>query len=207
MPFQGGLISVARRRAGDEDPRQVEQQRRVLVAARIEPGQRHQEFAAAQIGIADQVEGGIGRDEAVAVERAQQMRAAGADHVLDLGEVQAPARTACTGFGLGCAERRWYRAAPPPARRSRPSPARPRRAPRISACAQAVQPRLVAQFGKPGPAQQRPQRRIAERGPVEFGQMRVAAGCRRAAGDRRRRTATGRPCGPSARGRRRRRNS
>ena len=33
------------------------------------------------------------------------------------------------------------------------------------------------QFGKSGPPQQRPQRRIAERGPVEFGEMGVAAAC------------------------------
>ena len=66
MPRPGRVDQVARRRARDEDPRQVEQQRRVLVAARVEPGQRHQQFAAAQIGVADQVEGGIGRDEAVA---------------------------------------------------------------------------------------------------------------------------------------------
>jgi hypothetical protein len=38
------------------------------------------------------------------------------------------------------------------------------------------QTRLVAQLGEPGPAQQRPQRRIAERGPVELGAVRVAAG-------------------------------
>ena len=42
--------------------------------------------------------------------------------------------------------------------------------------AQRLQPLFVAQFDKPGPAQQRPQRRIAQRGLVEFGQMRVAAG-------------------------------
>ena len=36
--------------------------------------------------------------------------------------------------------------------------------------AQRGQPRLVAQLGQAGAAQQRPQRRIAERGLVEFGQ-------------------------------------
>src|SRR5882762_7004155 len=42
--------------------------------------------------------------------------------------------------------------------------------------AQALQARLVAQFGKPGPAQQGPQRRIGERGLVELAEVRVAAG-------------------------------
>ncbi len=45
--------------------------------------------------------------------------------------------------------------------------------------AQPRQGRLVAQFEKPGPAQQRPQRRISERGLVEFCEMRVAAGMAR----------------------------
>src|SRR5712671_158540 len=42
--------------------------------------------------------------------------------------------------------------------------------------AQALQARLVAQFGKPGPTQQGPQRRIGERGLVELAEVRVAAG-------------------------------
>ena len=45
----------------------------------------------------------------------------------------------------------------------------------ISASRSACRPRLVAQFGKAGPAQQRPQRRIPQRSPVEFAKMRVAA--------------------------------
>ncbi len=72
--------------------------------------------------------------------------------------------------------------------------------------AQPLQLRRVVQFGKPGPAQQRPQRRIAQR---RRGRICSSAGRRHrlsAAGDRRRRTATGRPCGPSARSRRRRRS-
>jgi hypothetical protein len=56
-------------RARDENPRQIEQQRRVLVAARIQPGQRHQQFAAPQIGIADQIEGGVARDKSMLAER------------------------------------------------------------------------------------------------------------------------------------------
>ena len=74
------------RRARDEDPRQIEQQRRVLVAARMKPGQRHQQFAPLQVDVADQVEGGIGRDEAVGAIRGQKMRAAVADRGFDLGQ-------------------------------------------------------------------------------------------------------------------------
>ena len=201
----GRVDQLAGRRARDEDPRQVEQQRRVLVAARIQPGQRHQEFAAAQVGIADQVEGGIGRDEAVVAERAQQMRAAVADRAFDLGRASAPRAGAAARLGLRMLSSMvssrsatgWPIAAQSGASSSRAGDQR---------LAQAVEPRRVAQFGQPGPAQQRPQRRIAERGPVEFGQMRVAAGGVAAAGDRRRHRATGRPSGPSARGRRHRRN-
>jgi hypothetical protein len=53
------------RRMRDEDARQIEQQRRVLVAARIQARQRHHHLAPADVGIADQVERGIGRDETV----------------------------------------------------------------------------------------------------------------------------------------------
>jgi hypothetical protein len=41
--------------------------------------------------------------------------------------------------------------------------------------AQALEPPPVAQFRQTDPAQQRPQRRISERRPVEFGEMGVAA--------------------------------
>ena len=80
------IDQVAGGRAPDKGPRQAEHQGRVLVAARIKTPQRHQQFAAAHIGIADQVERRIGRDESVAAERAQQMCPAGADHRLDLVE-------------------------------------------------------------------------------------------------------------------------
>ena len=96
----GRIDQRARRRARDEDARQVEQQRRVLVAARIQPGQRHQELAAAQVGIADQVEGGIGRDEAV-LARSEPSRCAPQLRItlLDLGERR---RRAVAGAGAGC---------------------------------------------------------------------------------------------------------
>ena len=42
--------------------------------------------------------------------------------------------------------------------------------------AQPIKARLIAQFGKPGPAQQRTQYRVTERGPVEFAEVLVAAG-------------------------------
>src|SRR5882724_7839563 len=42
--------------------------------------------------------------------------------------------------------------------------------------AKRLQARLVTQFGKAGPAQQGPQRRIGERGLVELAEVRVAAG-------------------------------
>ena len=41
--------------------------------------------------------------------------------------------------------------------------------------AQCVELRGVVQFGEPGPAEQRPQGRIGERGPVELSEMRIAA--------------------------------
>ena len=189
----GRIDQLARRRARDEDPRQVEQQRRVLVAARIQPGQRHRHFAAAQIGIADQVEGGIGRDEAVVGERAQQMRAAGPDHRLDLGERRARAQARSAGAAWDADSSMVSSSAATGAPIAAQSGEASSRA-LVKRRAQEPSRGLVAQFRKPGPAQQRPQRRIAERGPVEFRQMRVAAiGLPAAAGDRRRRTATGRP--------------
>ena len=101
----GRIDQGARRRARDEDARQVEQQRRVLVAARIQPGQRHHQFAAAQVGIADQVEGGIGRDEAVLAVRAQQMRRAVADHAVDLRQCAGAAPASIGRRRLGMVER------------------------------------------------------------------------------------------------------
>ena len=52
-----------------------------------------------------------------------------ADHGFDLGQVRRARRSRGAAFGLRMLQRRWYRAAPPPARRSRPSPAPHRRAP------------------------------------------------------------------------------
>ena len=194
MPRPGRVDQGAGRRARDEDPRQVEQQRRVLVAARIQPGQRHQQFAAAQVGIADQVEGGIGRDEAVFVER----RATDARR--RCGSPARSRRDRARGRGAGRGLRPWdgsrsmvsssSATGAPIAAQSGDASSRARISASRSACSRGC----VAQFGQPGPAQQRPQRRIAERGLVEF---RRDAGRRRrisAAGDRRRRTATGRPC-------------
>ena len=101
------------------------------------------------------------------------MRAAAADHGFDLGQIgRAPGRGRGLGLGMPQLDRiqqlRHRLADRGPVRRrvvARPD----------QRFAQALQPRLVAQFGKPGPAQQRPQRRIAQRGPVEFAEMRVAA--------------------------------
>ena len=107
-------------------------------------------------------------------ERAQQMRPAGADHRLDLGEIR---RAAGHGKRLrpgmperdGIQQRRHRRPDRGPVRRRLVARGSKRGA-------QAGQPAFVAQFGEAGPAQQRPQRGIAERGPVEFSEMRVAAG-------------------------------
>jgi hypothetical protein len=170
----GGVDQRRRRRAGDEDPRQVEQQGRILVAARIQPGQRHQQFAAADIGVADQVEGGIGGDEAVLAERPQQMRRGGAHDAFDLAKVgRARRRRRRRRLWVlqmdGIQQLRDRLADRGPVRLrvvARPD----------QRLAQRLQARLVAQFGKPGPAQQGPQRRIAERGLVELGEVRVAAG-------------------------------
>ena len=172
--FPGRIDQVARRRAGDEDPRQIEQQRRILVAARIQPGQRHQQFAAAQIGIAEQIEGGVGRDEAASAERTQQMRPAGPDHRLDLGK---GGRAAGHGKRLRPGMAELDRVQKRRHRRPDGGPVRRRLVARGSERgAQGSQPALVAEFGKPGPAQQRAQRGIAERGPIELSEMRVAAG-------------------------------
>ena len=81
----GRIDDRAGRRARDEHAREVEHQRRVLVAARVQAGQRHDQFAAAEVRIADQVERGVGRQEAVAGERIQKVLAAGADDLVDFG--------------------------------------------------------------------------------------------------------------------------
>ena len=169
----GRVDQRASRRARDEDPRQVEQQRRVLVAARMKPGQRHQQFAAAQIDVADQVEGGIGRDEAVIAIRPQQMRAAVADRGFDLGEAwHAPRRGCGRGSRVlqldGIQEVRHRLADRSPVRRHIVARLDQR-------VAERAQTSLIAQFGKPGPSQQRPQCRISQRRPVEFAEMGVAA--------------------------------
>jgi hypothetical protein len=163
----------AGRRARNEDPRQIEQQRRVLVAARIQAGQRHQHFAAADIRVADQVERRIGRDEAVPGERLQQMLRAAADDVFDSGEIRRAFR-----------RRRRHRLGMPQDDRvqelgDRLADGGPVRVLVIArpdqGFAQALQTGRVAQLGKPGPAQQGPQRRIAKRGLVELAEMPVAA--------------------------------
>ena len=169
----GRVDQRARGRARDENPRQVEQQRRVLVAARIEPAQRHRQFAPADIGVADQVEGGVGRDEAALRERAQQMRAAAADHRFDLGQAcRALRRRRRLGVGMaeidGVEQRRDRLADRGPVRRLLVARGDQR-------LAQPLQPRFFAQLGQSRAAQQRAQRRIAKRGPVELGEMRIAA--------------------------------
>ena len=133
------------------------------------------------------------------------MRAAVADRGFDLGEIRAraPAVARAAVGGGGCSSMVSSRSATgwPIAAQSGDTSSRAC----ISASRSACSRDGIAQFGKPGPAQQRPQRRIAQRGPVELAEMRVAAADISAAADRTHHTATGRPCGPSARGRRRRR--
>ena len=206
MPRPGRVDQGAGRRARDEDPRQVEQQRRVLVAARVQAGQRHQQFAAAQVGVADQVEGGIGRDEAVAcrTSAADARRSARITRSISASRGARP-RLPAPAAGAGCAELDGRPAASatgaPIAAQSGVGSSRAR----TQRVAQRAEPRLVAQFGQPG--------RGAAAGAAPDCRARSGRTCRdggrrrgiSAAGDRRRRTATGRPSGRSARGRRRRR--
>ncbi len=101
------------------------------------------------------------------------MRAAAADHGFDLGYGRRARRRrhrARRGMAEidGVEQRRDRPADRGPVRRGVVARADQRRAQRL-------QPRAVAQFGQPGPAQQRPQRRVAERGLVEFAEMTVAA--------------------------------
>ena len=93
----GRIDQGARLRARDEHAREDEQQGRVLVAARVQARQRHQHLAAAHVGIADQVEGGIGRDEAVLLVGAEQMR--------------GRSRGSCCRCLRAAAARRWVRPA------------------------------------------------------------------------------------------------
>ena len=103
------------------------------------------------------------------------MRAAGADHAVDLApDVGARPRVAAPSAGLGWLSSIVSSSAAtggPIAAQSGSASSRAR----ISASRSDVRRGVVAQFGQPGPAQQRAQRRIAERGPVELGEMRVAA--------------------------------
>ena len=80
------IDDVARRRACDEDAREIEQQRRVLVTARIQSCQRIEEVVSAQIRIAYQVERRIGRDVAVAGVRLQEMRGTVLDRRVDISD-------------------------------------------------------------------------------------------------------------------------
>jgi hypothetical protein len=81
------------RRTGDEDPRQVEQKGGVFVSPRVQTLKRHHELAPAKVGIADQVERRVGRDEAASLKGAQQMRSARADDALDLRKRRCCIRT------------------------------------------------------------------------------------------------------------------
>ena len=130
--------------------------------------------------------------------------AAAADRAFDRRE-RAAARHWPAPAPASDATARWCRAARRPACRPPPSPARHRRGrgDRVSAARSSAR---VGQLGQAGAAQQRAQRRIAERGAVELAEMGVAAMAVEQQRDRRRRTATARPSGRSARARRRRRN-
>ncbi len=169
----GRIDHGARRRVRDEDAGEVEQQRGVLVAARVEARQRHDQLASTEIGIADQVEGGIGRQETVAAVRAEQVLRAVTDRAVDL-------RALRQGGGerhrrrLGMIERDAVDKIG-----NRPPDRRPVRLDIVAGVfeclAQPGQPGLVAQLGQAGAAEQHPQRGIAEGGLVEFGQMQIAA--------------------------------
>ena len=202
----GRVDQRARRRMRDEDAGEREQQRRVLVAARIQPGQRHQHFAPAHVGIAEQVEGGIGRQEAVLGIGAQQMRRADADRVLDLAACRARGQGRRRRGPAGAAHR-CRPSARPPARRPRPSPASSSSRARRSAARSAREPRSRPS----GPAARSAAAAAAAPGCRARSGRTGRDGGRRpgisAAGDRRRHTATARPCGPSAPGTRRRQNT
>ncbi|MGY4599442.1 hypothetical protein ACVWXL_007188 [Bradyrhizobium sp. GM22.5] len=173
-PSPGRIDDCARRRSRDEDTGEVEQQRGVLVAARVETRERHGQLAAAEIGIADQVERGVGRQKAIFAVRAQQMLRAVADHAVDLRLLRHGAgehgrrrlgmiqRDAVDEIGDGLADRC-------PIGLGLVAGAH-------QGLAQPGQFAFVAQLGQPGPAEQYPQCGIAERGLVELGQMRIAAG-------------------------------
>ena len=153
----------------------IEQQRRILVAARVQAGQRHQQLAPAKIRIAEQVEGGVGRKEAVAGKRA----AAGAlPQVRMILSISAGAgalrRRDATGFGLG-----WLQSivssssatGGPISAQSGSCIARLRQ--RI---AQGGEPGFVLSSGSPARRNSGHSAGIAQRGFVEFAEMRIAAG-------------------------------
>ncbi len=106
--------------------------------------------------------------------RAEQMRGRGADRALD-GSRAAAARRWPAPARASDATARWCRAARRRACRPPPSPARPRRGRWRSRSASALIRRRIGQFGQAGAAQQRAQRRIAERRAIELAEMGVAA--------------------------------
>ena len=83
-----------RRISRDEDAREVEQQGGVLVGAGVEALQRDQEIAPAKIRIADQVERGIGGNEAASGECAGQM---------SLAQARMMRSISASGTAAGCA--------------------------------------------------------------------------------------------------------
>ena len=103
---------------------------------------------------------------------AQQVRAAGADRRFDLGRFGRQLWRCRRRRGMAHVnpfhQRRDRRADRGPVRCCIVAGAGERRA-------QSAEPRLVLQRRQPCPAQERPQRRVAERGSIKFSQMRVAA--------------------------------
>jgi hypothetical protein len=109
------------------------------------------------------------------------MRAAGPDHRLDLGKPRRAAAVDAHGFGLGVPQVDGVEQG-----RDRLADGGPVRIFVVARLdqrpAKRVQARLFAQFGKSGPAQQRTQCRIPQRGLVEIRKMPVAAGAARKQG-------------------------
>src|SRR6516225_10510886 len=102
------------------------------------------------------------------------MRAAGADHALDFAQSGRRFRRAQRSR-LGTAQLdlvqklRYRRPDGGPVRRllvSRPD----------QSLAKTSPPRRLVELRQPGSPQQRPQRRVTQSGPVEFGEVRIAAG-------------------------------
>ena len=169
----GRIDQLARGRSCDEDPREIEQQRRVLVAARIEPGERGEKFQTAHIRIADQIEGGIGRNEAMLAERSQQVLAAKPDRGLYLRH-RGHADRLCDGLGLRMIQLQRVEQAC-----HRSANGRPIRIVGVAGLNQRVaqvhQPRLVPQLGKTRAPEQRPQGDIIQSCPVELREMGITA--------------------------------